>query len=164
MEILVSLFTIVLVVAGLAFIFAGPQGAARVLGSPFATFSWLMRGILSATGRGLSRVIADSHRYFYRRWPERTVGFYLTVAAVLFLILFLTAGCGVSLDVRFQAERVSQGARTPPGEKVEKLEFFSGQTTVIGQGAWESGGVGGTFRGWEIKPSGKVGPVNKRVP
>ncbi len=162
MEIFINLSAIALVVAGLAFIFAGPQGAARVLGSPFALFGWLMRGILSAVGRGLSRVIADSHRYFYRRWPGRTIGFYFTVAALL--ILLLTAGCTASLDFRFQVERTSQGSRTPSDVKVEKPEFFSSQTITLGQGVWQSGGVSGTFRGWGQRSDGKVEPVNKRVP
>ncbi len=87
---------------------------------------------------------------------------FILVVFLLFVVMYLV-GCA-SLDVRFHVERVSQGARTSPGEKVEKPEFISGQTTILGQGVWESGGVGGTLRGYEQHNDGRVRPVNRRVP
>lgn len=153
METLVNLLTNV-------FIFVGLTLVSMVLGIAFVLVPTPLRRRFRE-GHGFLRAITDSHRYFYRWWPWHTVGFYLLVAAVL--VLLLTAGCA-AVDASFQWERTSQGARTPLGEKVEKPEFISGQTTVVGQGAWESGGVGGTFRGWGTDPSGKVEHVNKKVP
>lgn len=95
---------------------------------------------------------------------RRRTGLYLIVlAGLLFILLIMSAGCA-SLDVRFRVERTSQGERTHPYVKVEKQEFFSGQTVVIGQGVWQSGGPVGTLSGYGPTPDGKIGRVHQRIP
>lgn len=81
-----GLLAILLVVAGMAFIFGEPGAAGSVMRSPFRLFGWMLRRILVAAGRGFRRIITDAHNYCYNRWPGWTLAFYGVCVLVLFII------------------------------------------------------------------------------
>ncbi len=91
---------------------------------------------------------------------------FFNVMVALLALLLATAGCGgAKPGFVLQVERVSQGSPTPSGQKVEKPTFSASQPSItLGQGAWESGGVGGTIVGPGTRPDGKAERVYKRLP
>lgn len=96
-----GLLAILLLIAGVAFIFGGPQAAGRVLASPFRLFGWafrrilrlgrrMIRAILRAIRRRIAALVRRGHRYFYRRWPVWTIaveGLLIAIPVVTLLIL-----------------------------------------------------------------------------
>lgn len=78
----------------------GKGVAGKVLSAPFRLGGWMLRGMLSAAGkgaqtvvatlwRGLVHVIADAHHYLYGHWPGAILLCYTLAffAAVLYIYL-----------------------------------------------------------------------------
>lgn len=85
-----GLLATLLVIAGLAFIIGGPNAAGKVMASPFSLLGWIVRGVLGAFGKAVARIFQDAHRFFFRRWPGYTLGFYgaLVLLVALWLYFF----------------------------------------------------------------------------
>lgn len=157
MEVLLGLF---LAVAALALIFGGPQAAGKVLASPFSFFGWALRGTLGATGRGIGRVISDAHRYFYRRWPGRTIAVYAGLLGLL-MLLGLLSGCGATLATETTGRGFyTEGQITSPEQYVPPREVVTGGLSVtVGGGGIFSGGTG-SVRGPRVE-NGKIDVLHR---
>ena len=95
-----SLLGLWIFIAIVAALIGGRAAASNVLAAPFRLCGWVLRGILSATGRGTQRILADvwrgftrlvahAHSYCYGRWPGATLLGYAVaiVATVLYIYL-----------------------------------------------------------------------------